>query len=69
MPLALAILVTFVLAPPVNWFQRWVGRVPAVLLVATLVFALLGLAGWAVTRQMNRLVEEARADGLPITLA
>jgi predicted PurR-regulated permease PerM len=57
-PLALAILVTFVLTPPVTWLQRWVGRVPAVLLVATLVFVLLGLAGWAVTRQMNRLVED-----------
>ncbi len=57
-PLALAILLTFVLTPPVTWLQRWVGRVPAVLLVATLVFALLGLAGWAVTRQMNHLVDD-----------
>jgi predicted PurR-regulated permease PerM len=57
-PLAFAILLTFVLTPPVTWLQRWVGRVPAVLLVATLVFALLGLAGWGVTRQMNRLVDD-----------
>ncbi len=57
-PLALAILVTFVLTPPVTSLQRWVGRVPAVLLVATLVFALLGLAAWGLTRQMNRLVED-----------
>jgi predicted PurR-regulated permease PerM len=57
-PLALAILVTFVLTPPVSWLQRWVGRVPAVLLVATLVFVVLGLAGWLMTRQMNRLVED-----------
>jgi predicted PurR-regulated permease PerM len=56
-PLALAILLTFVLTPPVTWLQRWVGRIPAVLLVATLVFALLGLGGWAVTLQMNRLVD------------
>ena len=29
-PFALAILLTFVLTPPVNWLQRWVGslRVP-----------------------------------------
>jgi predicted PurR-regulated permease PerM len=46
------------LTPPVTWLQRWIGRVPAVLVVATLVFALLGLAGWGVTRQLNRLAED-----------
>jgi len=34
-PFALAILFTFVLTPPVTCLQRWVGRVPAVLLVVT----------------------------------
>ena len=53
-PFALAILLTFVLTPPVTWLQRWVGRVPAVLLVVTLVFAALGLAGWGLTWQMDR---------------
>ena len=57
-PFALAILLTFVLAPPVTWLQRWVGRVPAVLAVVTLVFAALGLAGWGLTRQMDYLVED-----------
>ena len=57
-PLALALLLTFVLTPPVNWLERWVGRVPAVLLVVTLVFAVLGLAGWGVARQMNLLVKD-----------
>jgi predicted PurR-regulated permease PerM len=57
-PVALAILVTFVLTPPVTSLQRWIGRVPAVLLIATLVFALLGLAAWGLTRQMNRLVDD-----------
>ncbi len=57
-PFALAILLTFVLAPPVTWLQRWVGRVPAVLVVVTLVFAALGLAGWGLTRQMDYLVED-----------
>jgi predicted PurR-regulated permease PerM len=57
-PFALAILLTFVLTPPVNWLQRWVGRVPAVLLVVTLVFAALGLAGLGLTWQMNHLVED-----------
>ena len=57
-PLALAILLTFVLAPPVTWLERWIGRVPAVLAVVTLVFTLLGLAGWGLTRQMRHLVED-----------
>jgi predicted PurR-regulated permease PerM len=57
-PFALAILLTFVLTPPVTWLERWVGRVPAVLLAATLVFAALGLAGWGLTRQINNLAED-----------
>lgn len=59
-PMALAILLTFVLAPPVSWLERWVGRVPAVLVAVTLVFTILGLAGWGLARQMDRL-----ADDLP----
>jgi predicted PurR-regulated permease PerM len=59
-PLAVAILLTFVLTPPVTWLQRWLGRVPAVLTVVTLVFAMLGLAGWGLARQMDHL-----ADDLP----
>ena len=57
-PFALAILLTFVLTPPVTWLQRWVGRVPAVLLAVTLVFAALGLAGWGLTRQIDNLAED-----------
>ena len=38
-PIALAILLTFLLAPPVTWLQRWVGRIPAVL--AMVIFMLL----------------------------
>ena len=54
-PFALAILLTFVLTPPATWLERWVGRVPAVLVVVTLVFTVLGLAGWVVARQMDHL--------------
>ncbi len=57
-PLALAVLVTFVLTPPVTWLQRWVGRIPAVLLAVTLAFASLGLAGWGLTWQLNHLAED-----------
>jgi predicted PurR-regulated permease PerM len=57
-PIALAVLLSFVLAPPVNWLERWLGRVPAVLMVVTLVFVVLGLAGWGLARQMNNLAED-----------
>jgi len=57
-PFAFALLITFVLTPPVTWLQRWVGRIPAVLLVATLLFASLGLVGWGLTWQMSHLVED-----------
>jgi len=59
-PFAVAILLTFVLTPPVTWLERWVGRVAAVLAVVTLVFAMLGLGAWGLTRQMSHL-----ADDLP----
>ena len=57
-PFALAILLTFVLTPPVTALERWVGRVPAVLVVVTLVFTVLGLAGWGVARQMESLAKD-----------
>jgi len=59
-PIALAILLTFLLTPPVNWLQRWVGRIPAILAIVTLVFTVLGLAGWGLMRQLDHL-----ADDLP----
>jgi predicted PurR-regulated permease PerM len=59
-PVAVAILFTFVLTPPVTWMQRWAGRVPAVLATVLVVFAILGLAGWGLARQMDHL-----ADDLP----
>ena len=52
-PIALAALLSFVLAPPVSWLERWLGRVPAVLTVVTLVFVVLGIAGWGLVRQMD----------------
>ena len=54
-PLALAALLSFVLSPLVSWVERWAGRVPAVLMVVTLVFVALGLAGWGLARQMDGL--------------
>ena len=57
-PIALAVLISFVLAPPVTWLERWLGRVPAVLVVVTLLFVVLGLAGWGLARQMGNLAED-----------
>jgi predicted PurR-regulated permease PerM len=52
-PVCLAVLLTFVLTPPVIWLQRRIGRAPAVILVVTLVFSALGLSIWGITRQMG----------------
>src|SRR6185437_2173649 len=59
-PVCLAILLTFVLTPPVKWLQRRVGRLPAILTVFILVFSFLGLAGYGVYRQMSSM-----SDALP----
>ena len=59
-PVSLAILLTFVLTPPVVWLQRRIGRVAAVLTVVILVFTFLGLAGYGVYQQMSSL-----GDALP----
>lgn len=52
-PVSLAVLLTFVLTPPVVWLQRRIGRIAAVLTVVFLVFTFAGLAGWGVIRQMS----------------
>jgi len=59
-PLALAMLISFVLSPPVTFLQRWIGRIAAVLVVVLLVFTGLGLASWAAGTQVSHL-----ADDLP----
>lgn len=56
-PVCLAILLTFVLAPPVIWLQRRIGRVAAILTVVIVVFTLLGLAAYGVYRQTTSLME------------
>ena len=57
-PIALAVLLTFVLTPPVTLLERVIGRIPAVLAVVTLVFTLLGLAGWGLAHQMDSLAQD-----------
>ncbi len=51
-PLALAALLTFLLAPLVSRIERWLGRVVAVLVIVTMIFATTGAVGWVLTRQV-----------------
>ena len=43
-PLALSVLLTFLLAPLVTRIERWIGRIAAVLLVVALIFTGFGAA-------------------------
>jgi predicted PurR-regulated permease PerM len=52
MPLALAALLTFLLSPLATRLERAIGRVAAVIVVVTMIFAATGAAGWMVTRQL-----------------
>src|SRR5690242_6497924 len=57
-PVAMALLMAFLLTPVVSFLQYRLGRVPAVLVVVLLAFTTLGIAGWAVTQQLTSLVAE-----------
>jgi predicted PurR-regulated permease PerM len=55
-PLALALLLSFVLAPAVVWLRGWhLGRVPSVLIVVALAFLVIFSLGAVITGQMNNL--------------
>lgn len=58
-PFALALLLTFLLAPAVLLLRRFrIGRIPAVLVTVVLAFTLIGLLGWMVTGQILHLANE-----------
>jgi predicted PurR-regulated permease PerM len=58
-PLALAVLLTFVLAPVVSRLERrGLRRVPGVLLVVLLACLLLGAAAWLIAAQLTSLVND-----------
>jgi len=57
-PLALATLITFLLSRLVVRVERWIGRIPAVLLVVILLFSLAGGATWMVGRQVIDLAQK-----------
>ena len=57
-PVALAILFTFLLAPLVSLLQRWrLGRVPSVVLVTVLALGAVSGLAWAVTHQIGSLLD------------
>jgi predicted PurR-regulated permease PerM len=60
-PVAVAILLTFILTPPVAWLERRIRRVAAVLAVTFVAFTLLGVAMWSVGRQMSAVAQELPA--------
>jgi predicted PurR-regulated permease PerM len=58
-PMAMAVLLTFLLSPLVGILQRRrLGRVPAVLVTVFLAFSILGGIGWTLTRQLVTLANE-----------
>ncbi len=58
LPIAVALLLTFVLNPPVTSLQRAIGRAAAALIVVTITVAALTLLGWVLARQMTSLASE-----------
>src|SRR5678815_3483203 len=58
-PVALSILLTFLLSPVAGALERIaLGRIPSVVLVVVLTFSLLGGIGWIVTLQFGGLANE-----------
>lgn len=57
-PIALAIMFTFLLSPLVGLIQqKWLPRAPAVMLVVAFALALVGALGWLVAHQVTGLVD------------
>src|SRR5215472_12716400 len=58
-PIALALLLSFLLTPAMVWMQRWgLGKTFAALLVILLTFVALGIASWIVAGQAYNLATE-----------
>ena len=59
LPVALSLLLTFLLSPVVRGLERiGLGRVPSVILVACLTFGFLGAIAWIITSQLTTLVAD-----------
>jgi predicted PurR-regulated permease PerM len=58
-PLALALLFSFLLTPPVTWLERLrLGRVPSVLIVLVIAFSISGGLVWMGTQELTEIVEQ-----------
>src|SRR3954467_7276471 len=63
LPVALAILFSFLLTPLANRLERWrIPRMLSVILVVTMSFSVLGLLGWVVTDQLVDLSKQLPAN-------
>ena len=51
-PLALAVVITFLLSPLVARIERYIGRIAAVLIVVAMLFGIIGGTGWLLARQV-----------------
>jgi predicted PurR-regulated permease PerM len=59
LPLAIALALNFLLSPAVSQFERLrIRRIPAVILVVLMSFALAGGVGWIVTRQVITVIDD-----------
>ncbi len=59
LPIALSVLLAFILTPLVVLLERWrLGRVPSVLLASFFAFALIGLSSWGLLSQLHGLAAE-----------
>jgi len=59
LPIALAVLLSFLLTPLANRIERWrVPRIPSVLIVVGFAFSILAVLGWVVTSQLIELSRE-----------
>jgi predicted PurR-regulated permease PerM len=66
-PLAVAVLLAFALAPAVTWLERLrVGRIAAVLIAVATALAVLGTIGWTVERQFVEVAEKLPDYGVNI---
>src|SRR4051794_35020032 len=54
-PIALAAMLAFLLAPIVTRLERWIGRIAATLIAVSVLFAVLGGVGWVLTHQVLEL--------------
>src|SRR4029079_19021043 len=58
-PIALASLLTFLLAPLVIRLGRWgLGKILSIIVAVSLAFGLIGVIGWMVTAQVIHLADE-----------